>query len=243
MSRVGTALRGGVTTLRRTPVLVGLLAVAPAYVVGVFTLVAPAGRATVYVNGETVRTTLDAAFPAITTPMTAALVTGITGLFLMHTAANADARLVLAGYRAYQVVLARLGVVVVVSAVATAVSVGVMRTAFTPERLAWFMIGTLLTALVYGMIGVLVGLVLDRLPGVYLVLFGAMIDLFVFQNPLATDSPAVAVLLPGHYPLRVATAAAFAERVPLEPLGWTVAVLVVVTGLATAVFVRRMQLS
>jgi ABC-2 type transport system permease protein len=243
MTRVGTALRSGATELRRTPLLLALLVVAPAYVIYVFTLAAPEGPAIVHVNGETVQTTLPKAFPAFTTPMTAALLASITGLFLMQTAASADSRLAVAGYRAYQVVLARLGLLVGVAAVATAVSVGVMLTAFTPEHLAWFVLGTGLTALVYGMVGVLAGVVLDRLPGVYLILFGSMIDLFIFQNPLATDPPDAATLLPGHYPLQVVMEAGFTDSVALEPLGWTLGYLAIVTALATLAFFRKMRVT
>ncbi|MFB6133756.1 MAG: hypothetical protein ABEJ55_02075 [Halanaeroarchaeum sp.] len=242
MTRVGTALYSGATELWRTPVLVALLVIAPAYVIYVFTLVAPEGLAIVHVGGTTVQTTLPAAFPAFTTPMTAALLTGITGLFLMETASG-DSRLVVAGFRSYQVVLARLGLLIAVAGVATGISVGVMLTAFTPNHLPFFVLGTGLTALVYGMIGLITGVLLDRLPGVYLILFGSMIDLFIFQNPLATDPPAVATLLPGHFPLRLAMEAGFASTVDIAPLGWALAYLAGVTGLATIAFSREMRLS
>jgi ABC-2 type transport system permease protein len=241
MTRIGTALRSGATELRRTPVLVALLVVAPAYVIYLFTAVAPEGTAVVHVGDEVVRTGLADAFPVFTTPMTAALLAGITGLFLMHDSAVADARLVVAGYRAHEVVLARLAVLVGVTAVATLVSVGVMLTAYTPEHLLWFVVGSGLTALVYGMVGVLAGVLLARITGVYLILFGSMIDLFIFQNPLATDAPAAAAVLPGHYPLRVAVAAAFTGTVEVAAIGWTLLYLAILTALATGAFYREMN--
>lgn len=240
--RVGAALRSGLAELRRTPLLLALLVVAPAYVIYLFTVVAPDGQALVQVGGETVRTTLPTAFPAFTTPMTAALLAGIAGLFLMGTSADADARLVVAGYRAHEVVLARLGLLVAIASVATGVSVGVMLTSFSPEALGWFVVGVGLTALIYGMVGVLAGVVLDRLAGVYLILFGSMIDLFVFQNPLATDAPSVATLLPGHYPLQVAMAAGFTGSVDLTHLALTLVYLTVLTALGTAAFYTNGQL-
>jgi hypothetical protein len=240
VTRVGAALRSGATELRRTPLLVALVVIAPAYVIYVFTAVAPTGTAVLHLSGGPVRAPLGSAFPAFTTPMTAALLAGITGLFLMGTAA-ADGRLVVAGYRAHQVVLARLGVLVGVAAVATAVSVGVMHTAFEPAHSGWFLLGTGLTALTYGAVGVLAGLVVGRLTGVYVVLFGSMIDLFVFQNPLATDTPAMARLLPGHYPLGVAMEAAFGSGLDFAALGWALAYLGVLTALATGAFLRGMR--
>jgi len=240
--RVGAALRAGALELRRTPLLLALLVVAPAYVIYLFTVVAPDGPAVVQVGGETVRTTLPTAFPAFTTPMTAALLSGIAGLFLMGTAADADARLVVAGYRGRDVVLARLGLLVAIAGVATAVSVGVMLTAFSPESLGWFVAGVGLTALLYGTVGVLAGVVLDRLAGVYLVLFGSMIDLFVFQNPLATDTPAAATLLPGHYPLALAMDAGFTGSVDATDLALALAYLAGLTALATLAFVLNGRL-
>ncbi|WP_162991398.1 ABC transporter permease [Halostella salina] len=244
MTRVGTALRLGAREFRRTPLLVALLVVAPAYVIGVFTLAAPDGRAVLHlVGGDTVRTTLPEAFPAFTTPMTAALLAGIAGLFLMHSAADADGRLVVAGYRSRQVVLSRLGLLAVVAAVASAVSVGVMLTAFEPSALGWFLLGTGLTALLYGMVGVLAGILLDKLPGVYLILFGSMIDLFVFQNPMATSRPDLATYLPGHFPLALAMNAGFAGSVDLAQLAWGLAYLGVLTVAATLAFYRQMRVA
>lgn len=241
MTRVGTAVRLGARELRRTPLLLALLVGVPAYVIFVFTAVAPDGTAVVHVGGETVRTTLPKAFPAFTTPMTAALLSGIAGLFLMETAAGGDSRLVVAGYRAREVVLARLGLLTAIAAVATGVSVAVMLVSFEPERLGWFVAGSLLVALLYGMVGVLAGVLLDRLPGVYLVLFGSMLDLFVFQNPLATETPAIATALPGHYPIQLAMEAGFAGSVDPAPLGWGLVYLAGLAVAATAAFHNAME--
>jgi hypothetical protein len=243
MSRVGTALRSGARELRRTPLLLALLVFAPAYVIYLFTLVAPEGTAVVHIGEEVVRTPLNEAFPAFTTPMTAALLSGITGLFLMHSSAVADSRLVVAGYRAHQVILARLALLVGVAAVATGVSVGVMLTAFDPEQVGWFVLGTGLTALIYGMVGVLAGVLLARITGVYLILFGSMIDLFIFQNPLATDPPDTAQFLPGHYPLRVVMEAGFTGSVELSAIGWTLLYLGGLTAIATGAFYREMRVA
>jgi hypothetical protein len=243
MTHVGAAFKCGATELRRTPLLLALLVFAPAYVIYVFTLVAPEGTAAVHLSGEVVRTPLADAFPAFTTPMTAALLSGTTGLFLMHSSAVADSRLVVAGYRAHQVVLARLCLLLGVAAIATTVSVGVMLTAFEPEHLGWFILGTGLTALVYGMVGVLSGVLLARITGVYLILFGSMIDLFIFQNPLATDPPAAAQFLPGHYPLRVAMEAGFTGTVEVASVGWTLLYLGILTSIATGAFYREMNVT
>lgn len=181
------------------------------------------------------------AFPAFTTPMVAALLAGIAGLFLMQSSSAADSRLAVAGYRAREVILARLGLLAVLSCLGTAVSVAVMSMAFTPAHPAWFAGAVFLTAAVYGAVGVVAGVLLDRLPGVYLVLFGAMVDLFLLQNPLASDAPDAARFAPGHYPLRLAMAAAFGDRVEAAPLAGSLVVLAALAALATAAFYRSMR--
>jgi len=118
-----------------------------------------------------------------------------------------------------------------------------MLTAFEPEHLGWFVVGTGLTALVYGMVGVLAGVLLARITGVYLILFGSMIDLFIFQNPLATDAPDAAQYLPGHYPLRVAMEAGFTGTVEIASIGWTLLYLGILTAIATWAFYREMNVT
>ncbi|MFB6227563.1 MAG: hypothetical protein ABEH88_03105 [Halobacteriales archaeon] len=240
MSRVTTVVRMGTREVRRTPVLLALLVFLPAYIVGVFTYVAPDSTVQFELaGGEAVRVGMGEVFPAFTTPMVAALLSAIAGLFLMDNAARADSRLLIAGYRSHEVVLARLALLVGISAVGTLVAVGVMRVAFAPEHLLVFAGAVMLAALIYGMVGVLAGVLLDRLPGVYLILFGTMIDLFLFQNPMATDTPALATVMPGHYPIELAMDAGFSGTVSTEPLPWALAVLAVLTALATAAFYRE----
>ncbi|WP_436903643.1 hypothetical protein [Halovenus halobia] len=241
MSRVGLAIQTGLRDLRRTPVLVALLVAGPAYMIWVFSAIAPDGPATVYLGTETVQTTLSAVLPAVVTPMTAALLSGVAGLFLMQTAASADSRLVVAGYRPAEVVLARFGLVAAVAATATLVSTAVMLTTFQPARPGWFLLGTGLAALSYGLVGVVVGALADRLVGVYLLVFGSLIDLFVFQNPLATDTPALGTVLPGHFALAVTTEAGFAESAPVEPVAGALAYLVVLACVAVATVSRTLR--
>ncbi|MHB9287834.1 hypothetical protein ACKVMT_12445 [Halobacteriales archaeon Cl-PHB] len=242
--RVASVLRAGATEFRRTPVLLALLVFLPAYAIGVFTLVAPEVQALVHLpGGGTVPVDLAEGFPAFTTPMTAALVTGIAGLFVMQGSADTDRRLVVAGFRARQVVLGRLGLLVGVAAVATAVAVGVMLVAFDPAHLGWYLLATVLTALTYGTVGVLAGLVLGKLAGIYLVMFGAMVDLFIFQNPLAAEAPPGSRVLPGHFPTNLAIEAGFAESVSMAPLTWSLAYLLGLAGLAMLAFYGKTRSS
>lgn len=241
MTRVGFALRASLVEYRRTPVLVALLGFLPAYLVGVFAVVAPDTPAAVRTAAGTVRVPLSAAVPAFTAPMATALVAGVAGLFVLRSSAGADGRLVLAGYRPWQVVVARLGVLAVVAALATAVAVAVALWEFDPRSLPAFAAGTFAAALAYGTVGAVAGLFLGRLGGVYLVLFGALVDLFLFQNPLATDAPDVARFLPGHYPMAVATDAAFSGDVQSADLVGTGVVLAALGLVGVLAFDRAMH--
>lgn len=244
MSRIGTAWWQGVRQFRRTPVVLALLVVLPAYAIEVFALAAPEVPAVVYLpDGASVRVGLGAAFPAFLTPMVAALLTGIAGLFLMQQSAAADGRLVVAGYRAREVILARLGLLVGVAAVGTLVSAAVMLLEFDPAHLGWFLVAIALAALIYGLIGVLAGLLLDSLPGVYLIMFGAMLDLFLFQNPLSADPPALAPFLPGHYPMNLAIAAGFGDGLEPAALAGAIGVLALLTVAATLTFYHTTRIA
>lgn len=234
-----TAFRFGLREYLRTPVLLALIVFLPAYAVGVFAYLAPDTPAIVRLSdGAPVQVSLADAFPALTTPMAAALLTGLAGLFLVYTAADADDRLAIAGYRPHEIVLARLGLLAVIAAASTTVAVGVMLATFVPESPGWFVAATFLAAVSYGLVGVLAGTLLDRIVGVYLILFGSLVDLFLFQNPMAADSPAMAELLPGHYPLKLGVDAGFGEAIELEPVGYALVVVAALTLLSIATLYR-----
>lgn len=236
---IAALLLAGIREYRRAPVLLALLVVLPAYLIGLFSVVIPASDVVLEVGGQQVETTLASAATAFTAPMVAALLAGVAGLFLMAGVEN-DGRLLVTGYRPAQVVLARMGLLVLVSLLATAVAIGTMTLTYRPSAPAVFALAGVLAALVYGMLGVIVGIVLDRLAGVYLVLFGSMVDLFLFQNPLATDPPAAAAVLPGHFPMALAMEAAFTGTVDVSALGGSLAALAIGAAVAVIVYHRSM---
>jgi hypothetical protein len=83
---------------------------------------------------------------------------------------------------------------------------------FRPALWAAFIFGNLLAGLIYAMLGALAGAVLGVLGATYLMLFGAMLDLGIVQNPMFGTGapPGWAALLPGFGPGRVIVDAAFA---------------------------------
>jgi hypothetical protein len=216
--RVTTAVVAGSREFRRTPVLLALLFVLPAYFIGAFVTLVPDRTVPLTVSGDTIRTEMAGFAAAFITPVTVAVLAGIVGLFLMQSSQAADDRLRLAGYRARDLLVARFGLLAIGTLVVTAASLAVALPAFTPELLGWFVAATLLVGLTYGVLGVAVGVVLDRLPGVYVMLFAPMVDVLMFQNPLATDSPGWTTLLPGHFATNVVFDAAFTTTVTLTDI-------------------------
>lgn len=231
---------GAVASLRsyaRTPLLLALAVFLPAYMLGVFGWVLPESTVPVTLpDGTTVRASMTTVYLTLLTPMTGALVGGIAGLFLLQSTRETDRRLVIAGFSPGSVVAARLGVLTLVGVVVTGVTVGVATTMLTPEAPGAFALATLLGTVSYALLGALAGLVVGRLAGVYLVLFGTMIDLFLLQNPLATESPAVAAWLPGNPPVALALEAVFAGELALDPLARGLATVLVLGLLATGAF-------
>lgn len=245
MNRVTVAFRMGLREYQRTPVLLALLVGAPIYVIGLFSVVVPATEIPLYLASDTTVTAdLASVVGMYMTPLAGALIGGLTGLFVMRTTQETDTRLVQAGYRSHQVVLARLFLIGGIGGLVTVVSMTtLLLTGSTPELLGWFALATLLTTLIYGMIGVLAGSILDTLSGVYLLLFVPMIDLFLFQNPLATETHDIAVFLPGHYPLRAAMEAGFTTDVDLTTIGWGFVYLGVLSVFAIGAFYQSMRWS
>jgi len=237
VSRVVATVRAGLREYRRTPALLALLVVLPVYVVLLFQYAVPDATVTLHLD-EPVRVGIDETIVAVMAPMAAALLAGIAGLFMMRSATAADGRLVLAGVAPWQVVAARFVLLGAVGTVATAVSAATMWPTVQPVQPGWFLAATLLGASTYGLLGVVAGTALNRLAGVYVMLFGPMVDVFLYQNPLAGETPTVARLLPGHYPLAVALDAAFLGGVEPTEFALGVAYLAVVGVLATVAYGR-----
>lgn len=240
-SRVATALAMGVREYVRTPVLVVLLAVLPVYFIGVVGYVTPDVEVPITVADRTVRVGMAEMYATLAAPLTGALVGGIAGLFVMRATRQADARLVLAGYRPTEVVTARVGVLAGVCLALTGVSLGVLSWTAAPDRLAWFGAATLLAALTYALVGALVGTLLGRLAGVYAMLFAPTLDVFLFQNPTAADASARAAWLPGHYAVAAAMDAAFGSGFDATPLLEGLGYLGVVVAVAAAAFYRSVK--
>ncbi|WP_423744900.1 hypothetical protein V5735_02390 (plasmid) [Haladaptatus sp. SPP-AMP-3] len=233
-NRVVAATVVGLKSYVRNPLLLAMFAFLPAYFLGVVSFLTPSAPMPVHLpGGGTTTASLSTVYPVLLTPLVGALVGGFAGFFRTHAGRDADARLVLAGYRPAELITARLGLLAVVGILVTGVSMGVLLVTLGPNRPAAIALATLFAATTYGIVGALVGTAVGRLPGVYLMLFGPSLDVFLFQNPASTlDRPVE--LLPGHYPAALALEAQFGGGITVETLGLAVAYLAVVTVVSVA---------
>ncbi|WP_135854160.1 ABC transporter permease [Halorussus salinus] len=167
-----------------------------------------------------------------------AFLAGILGLFQSIGAVQADERLGICGYDRGELFASRLAAVGLGGLLVAAVSIGVLWWSVElAAPLAAF--GALtLAALIYGLIGMLVGALLPRtLEGSLVLVFLVDLDDFLSSGLLNVDSPVVH-LLPLYYPHDVFQSAVFDGTVATGDALLGTAYLGVVFLLALAVYVR-----
>lgn len=195
----------------RRPLVAIVLVLLPAYVITrsiAETLSTP--RRIGLPDGVWVTTTMKELHGAGMGGIVIAFAAALLGVFVMHSALAGDRRLVVAGYRPGETVVARLAVVLGATGIVIAVSALVTALNFTPESWPPLIAAMTLIGLTYAAIGALAGAVLDKLAATYLVLFLVMTDLGVVQTPMFHETPpSGAWLLPGFGPSRAMYDAAF----------------------------------
>ena len=240
-SRTGTATVMAFRDQRRRPLVLVLIVLVPVYVIlWSVAETKPTPRAIELPGGEWVQTTMKALHGPGMAALMIAFLAALVGVFVTHSALEGDRRLVLAGMRARDAVLARLFVLSAATVAAVVVSAAIMALIFTPASWPPVIAALVLTGLVYAAIGALIGALLDKLPATYSILFLVMTDLGVVQSPMFHATPVrFAWLLPG-YPLdRVLYDGAFARGFHATgdlvlALGWLVAL-----ALAVYLLLRR----
>lgn len=225
----------------RRPLVLILIVVIPAYVITksiAQTLATP--RRIGLPDGIFVTTTMKDLHGAGMGGIVVAFVAALLGVFVMQSALDGDRRLVVAGFRPGETVLARL--LVLIAGTALVVVVAALVTALNFSAANWVpLIGSLmLLGLIYAAFGALAGALLDKLAATYLMLFLVMTDLGVVQTPMFHVTPGrLAVLFPGYGPSRVMYDGAFsgtfhASAELLLSLGWAA-----VLAVAVATVLRR----
>lgn len=243
MTDARTVFEMGVREYGRTPILLALLVFLPAYFILVFTWVMPDHPLTITLpDTPPMELGMTDVVAVVMAPLATALVGGVAGLFLMQSARDVDTRLAIVGVDLPSIILGRATVVALAATTATFVSTAVLAIVYIPTQITWFLTATLVVGLTYAAIGALVGLVLNRLAGIYILLFAPLLDIFLAQSPLSTDAPVLATVFPSHYPMQIAFSAAFTTSVDPTNLGFGLAYLLGVTVLTVVAFTRTLSL-
>jgi hypothetical protein len=225
----------------RRPLVLVLIVVIPAYVITrsiAETLATP--RRIGLPDGIYVTTTMKELHGAGMGGVVIAFVAALLGVFVMQSALDGDRRLVVAGFRPGETVVARLLVLLSGTALLVAVAAAVTALNFSAANWAPLIGSMLLLGMIYAAIGALAGALLDKLAATYLMLFLVMTDIGVVQTPMFhVTPPRLAILLPGYGPSRVMYDGGFstafhASTELLVSLGWTAAL-----ALAVAIVLRR----
>lgn len=227
MSRPVTLARLAFTEQARRPLFVVLLVVVPVVLITrAIAQTEPLPRVVPLPAGGAALTTMRDIHGANMAAIAIAFLAGLLGVFMIGASRQVDRRLVVAGYAPSEVILPRLLVLAAAVGIVLVVSLAVTAWDFTPRQWPAFIAGNALVAVTYACIGALAGAVLGRLGAVYLLLFAAMIDLGIAQNPMfgSARPPEWATALPGYGAGRIIVQAAFADAAaPWRPAAVAVA--------------------
>jgi hypothetical protein len=212
-ARARTATAMAFRDQSRRPLVLILLVLVPAYVITrSIAETLPTPRQVGLPGGLLVHTTMKDIHGAEMSGVTIAFVVALVGVFVMQSALDGDRRLVLAGFKPGETVLARLAVLLAATAVVVGVSALVTAVNFDAASWPALIAAFLLVGLIYGGIGALAGAVLDRLAATYLMLFLVMTDIGIVQSPMFGTTPGrFAVLLPAYGPSRLRYEGAFSR--------------------------------
>ncbi|AGN00665.1 hypothetical protein L593_03570 [Salinarchaeum sp. Harcht-Bsk1] len=244
LRRTGFAAWIEAVQVRRDPLLLVLLVALPAYFVGAWGVIVPDATMTASIpsgeGAQTVQASMPELIVAIIAPVAGALVVGITALFVVQRSRDVDGRLQIAGYRPVELLAARLSLLGGIAVLVTVVTIAASWIHLVPEHPLWFGLAVMLAGGIYGAIGAMLGLVLDRMPGVYSLLFAPIIDVMILQSPLS-EQPWWTAWLPGHHPAQLAASAALADSVAIEHAAGGLAALLVLVGVVGVVTTYRMR--
>lgn len=232
LSRLRTVLVSDGKQYVRSITLVALLVAVPVGFIWLTGVVAPSGRVAVRTTYTGIVATTLYELPnvhiLVITQVTVAFLAGMGGLALVQSTAAEDRRLIVCGYGREQLLLARFGLLAVLSVVVSVVSISVLHLSFAPVQ-PWLFVGaTTLVAMLYALVGAIVGTFLTRLSGLYLMLFLPMMDIGVFQNPTFIQGARHwwMVPFPGYFPMKFVLNSGLTESfLVVEPVWWSLAYL------------------
>ncbi len=137
---------------------------------------------------------------------------------LVHKRRDVDARLVHAGYRAHEVLLAKLIVLLVMVSLLATYETAILWPWLRPHQVALVVLGLFFGGLIYGCLGMLVGaIVKGELEGIFGIVLLTNIDAGWLQNPIYyahSQRRELIRALPGYGPAQLAVVGAFTDETP-----------------------------
>jgi hypothetical protein len=167
-------------------------------------------------------------------PIAIASLSALVGLFVVLDSRAGDRRAALAGLRPGALLAARVGVLALLTLVASAVSLATTALVFDAARWPTYAAANLLLGFTYGLVGALLAPVFGRVGGVFLAFLLPFLDLGIVQSPMLHPEPTtLSKVLPGYGGSRVlldgALTRGFDETVPLLiGLAWLAALVLAV---------------
>jgi hypothetical protein len=157
----------------------------------------------------------------------------------------ADRRLAFEGYRPSELLAAKLLVLVAALVVVAAYATALLPFFFRPTRPAGVLGAFLLTALVYGAIGMAIGAVVrQELEGILVILLLVNVDAGWLQNPVFyghAHHQGLIRALPGHYPGQVGMLSGFTDAGLLAGTAAALAYAAAALLIAAALYWRRIR--
>ncbi|MFJ9010717.1 ABC transporter permease [Streptomyces canus] len=242
--QLSAGVRMGLREAARNPVLWALLIAVPVVFVLLAVATTPNESTTLTVREGGRTLSQQAWLPDIhggtMAPIAIASLATLAGLFTVLDARSGDRRLALAGFRPLALLASRLAVIALGALLATAASLAVTATVFDARQWDLYIAASILIALTYALVGVLLGPLFGRVGGVLIAFLLPFIDVGIEQSPMLRSAPpGWAHALPGYGSGRVLIDAAltptFDETGPLLiALAWLAALTT-----AAAVMFRR----
>ena len=172
-------------------------------------------------------------------------ISAFLGFHLISRQAEVSRRLLVCGYRAWELVVTRLAVLTCAVVIVSLFSGLLLRLFFAPQHLAVVIVGFVLVGLVYGCYGLLAGSIFKReLEGILSIVLVTNIDVGWLQNPIfytSSEHREVIHVLPAYFPAQVSITAAFSDYTTGYAAAGSLAYGGALLIVAVAVFWSRMR--